>query len=256
MPRFAHDGVEIAFLDEGEGEPIVLVHGFASDKEVNWVFPGWVTTLTRAGRRVIALDNRGHGESTKLYEPAAYHSADHGRGRARAHRSSRPRPCRCHGLFDGRADHRVPGAGAPGARALRDPRRARHHLVEGVGLDRKRSRRRSRLPSRADVADPTALHVPHLRRADEVRPAGARRLHARLAPDAEQSRGRPHRRAGAGRGRQQRPHRGLAGSISPRSFPARRRWSFPAAITCSRSATGYSRRRYWISWRSGREAAR
>ncbi len=75
MPRFSHDGVEIAFLDEGEGEPIVLVHGFASNKEINWVGPGWVSTLTHAGRRVIALDNRGHGASTKLYDPAAYHSA-------------------------------------------------------------------------------------------------------------------------------------------------------------------------------------
>ena len=75
MPRFSHDGVEIAYLDEGEGEPIVLVHGFASNKEVNWVGPGWVETLTRAGRRVVALDNRGHGASTKLYDPAAYHSA-------------------------------------------------------------------------------------------------------------------------------------------------------------------------------------
>jgi pimeloyl-ACP methyl ester carboxylesterase len=75
MPRFTHDGVEIAFLDEGEGEPIVLVHGFASNKEANWVGPGWVTALTRAGRRVIALDNRGHGASSKLYDPAAYHSA-------------------------------------------------------------------------------------------------------------------------------------------------------------------------------------
>jgi len=75
MPHFSHDGVEIAFLDQGEGEPIVLVHGFASNKEVNWVLPGWVTTLTGAGRRVIALDNRGHGASTKLYGPAAYRSA-------------------------------------------------------------------------------------------------------------------------------------------------------------------------------------
>src|SRR5271167_4417054 len=74
MPAFAHGNVEIAFLDEGQGDPIVLVHGFASNKEVNWVYPGWVSTLTRAGRRVIALDNRGHGASTKLYDPADYHT--------------------------------------------------------------------------------------------------------------------------------------------------------------------------------------
>jgi pimeloyl-ACP methyl ester carboxylesterase len=75
MPNFRNDGVDIAYLDEGEGEPVVLVHGFASTKEVNWVNPGWVSTLTRAGRRAIALDNRGHGASAKLYDPAAYHSA-------------------------------------------------------------------------------------------------------------------------------------------------------------------------------------
>src|SRR6202167_1421667 len=75
MPQFTHDGVDIAYLDEGSGEPIVLVHGFASNKEVNWASPGWVTALTRAGRRVIALDDRGHGASAKLYDPAAYHSA-------------------------------------------------------------------------------------------------------------------------------------------------------------------------------------
>jgi pimeloyl-ACP methyl ester carboxylesterase len=73
--KFASGPVELAYLDEGNGDPIVLVHGFASNKEVNWVQPGWVTTLTRAGRRVIALDNRGHGASTKLYDPALYHTS-------------------------------------------------------------------------------------------------------------------------------------------------------------------------------------
>jgi pimeloyl-ACP methyl ester carboxylesterase len=75
MQSFRHDGVDIAYLDEGEGAPIVLVHGFASTAQVNWVYPGWVATLTKAGRRAIALDNRGHGASSKLYDPAAYHSA-------------------------------------------------------------------------------------------------------------------------------------------------------------------------------------
>ena len=74
MQRFRHDGVEIAFLDEGEGDPVVLVHGFASSAPINWLHPGWIATLTKAGRRAIALDNRGHGESAKLYDPAAYHS--------------------------------------------------------------------------------------------------------------------------------------------------------------------------------------
>src|SRR5258708_3636751 len=75
MASFKNGDVEIAYLDEGEGEPVVLVHGFASTKEVNWVATGWVSTLNKAGRRVIALDNRGHGSSSKLYDPSAYHSA-------------------------------------------------------------------------------------------------------------------------------------------------------------------------------------
>jgi pimeloyl-ACP methyl ester carboxylesterase len=75
MPTFKHGDVEIAYLDEGQGDPIILVHGFASNRVVNWVFPGWVQTLTAAGHRAIALDNRGHGESSKLYDPAAYHTA-------------------------------------------------------------------------------------------------------------------------------------------------------------------------------------
>ena len=73
MPSFHNGAVEIAYLDEGEGEPIVLVHGFASTKNVNWVYPTWVSELKKNGRRVVALDNRGHGESGKLYDPEAYH---------------------------------------------------------------------------------------------------------------------------------------------------------------------------------------
>ena len=75
MPSFHNGAVEIAYLDEGEGEPILLVHGFASSKNVNWVYPTWVSELKKNGRRVIALDNRGHGESSKLYDSAQYEIA-------------------------------------------------------------------------------------------------------------------------------------------------------------------------------------
>jgi pimeloyl-ACP methyl ester carboxylesterase len=75
MPSFHHGAVEIAYLDEGEGDPILLVHGFASTKNVNWVYPAWVSELKKDGRRVIAFDNRGHGDSAKLYDSAAYEIA-------------------------------------------------------------------------------------------------------------------------------------------------------------------------------------
>jgi pimeloyl-ACP methyl ester carboxylesterase len=78
LGRFSSAGVDIAFLDakpEGRdlGEPILLIHGFASNHRVNWVGPRWVETLTQAGRRVVAFDNRGHGQSEKLHAPADYH---------------------------------------------------------------------------------------------------------------------------------------------------------------------------------------
>jgi pimeloyl-ACP methyl ester carboxylesterase len=72
MQSFDSEGVRISYLDEGEGEPILLIHGFASNVAANWIDPQWVRTLTQAGRRVIAFDNRGHGESDKLYEPERY----------------------------------------------------------------------------------------------------------------------------------------------------------------------------------------
>lgn len=72
MRSFDSDGVEIAYIDEGEGEPVLLIHGFASNVVTNWIDPGWVRMLVQSGRRVIAYDNRGHGRSEKLYDPEVY----------------------------------------------------------------------------------------------------------------------------------------------------------------------------------------
>lgn len=70
--RFAHDGFELAFLDEGEGEPVLLIHGFASNAKVNWISTGWTSFLKDSGFRVIAFDNRGHGQSAKSYREEDY----------------------------------------------------------------------------------------------------------------------------------------------------------------------------------------
>lgn len=70
--HFDSDGVDIAYADEGEGAPVLLIHGFASNLRTNWVDTSWVDTLIKAGYRVIAIDNRGHGDSEKLYETADY----------------------------------------------------------------------------------------------------------------------------------------------------------------------------------------
>jgi pimeloyl-ACP methyl ester carboxylesterase len=72
MQKFNSAGVEIAYVDEGQGTPILLIHGFASNMRVNWQSTSWTKTLLAAGHRVITLDNRGHGESQKLYDPAQY----------------------------------------------------------------------------------------------------------------------------------------------------------------------------------------
>jgi pimeloyl-ACP methyl ester carboxylesterase len=78
MRFFNSNGVSIAYIDaapdEGHGDPILLIHGFASNHAVNWVNTLWVKTLMRAGYRVIAFDNRGHGQSEKLYRPEDYDS--------------------------------------------------------------------------------------------------------------------------------------------------------------------------------------
>lgn len=68
---FDSDGVMIHYETFGQGKPIVLVHGYASSLKGNWVAANWVETLQPL-RRVVALDNRGHGKSDKPHEPEAY----------------------------------------------------------------------------------------------------------------------------------------------------------------------------------------
>jgi pimeloyl-ACP methyl ester carboxylesterase len=80
MHVFNSDGLSIAYIDHAPtgpdiGEPILLIHGFGSNHAVNWVNTLWVKFLAHSGRRVIALDNRGHGASEKVYDPAMYHTA-------------------------------------------------------------------------------------------------------------------------------------------------------------------------------------
>lgn len=72
MPRFVHSGFEFEYLDEGDGDAILLIHGFASNLNVNWVATGWVRWLNDAGYRVLAFDNRGHGGSSKSHDGEDY----------------------------------------------------------------------------------------------------------------------------------------------------------------------------------------
>lgn len=75
MKFFDSDGVRISYIDERPSDPkgsILLIHGFASNIAINWGATGWIRDLVHAGYRVVAFDNRGHGESAKLYELADY----------------------------------------------------------------------------------------------------------------------------------------------------------------------------------------
>jgi pimeloyl-ACP methyl ester carboxylesterase len=70
----AADGVQLATYDFGPSEApaVFAVHGFASSALANWHLTGWTRDLVRAGYRVIALDQRGHGKSDKPHSPDAY----------------------------------------------------------------------------------------------------------------------------------------------------------------------------------------
>src|SRR3954447_12647981 len=68
---FDSAGIRIRYIEEGRGEPVVLVHGYTSDAEAQWTRTGVLQTLA-ARYRVIALDARGHGSSGKPHGPAQY----------------------------------------------------------------------------------------------------------------------------------------------------------------------------------------
>lgn len=74
MPDFDSAGLRLHYSLAGpeSGDPIVLVHGFASTYQLNWVLSRWEKALTDEGWLVVGLDCRGHGQSDKPHNPAAY----------------------------------------------------------------------------------------------------------------------------------------------------------------------------------------
>lgn len=68
---FESAGVEIRYQIQGQGDPLVLIHGYTANVEANWVLPG-ITNKLAEGFQVIALDARGHGKSGKPHDPEAY----------------------------------------------------------------------------------------------------------------------------------------------------------------------------------------
>jgi pimeloyl-ACP methyl ester carboxylesterase len=75
MPVFNHQGFSLRYETWGDmaaATPVVLIHGFASNLEVNWVGPLWIKTLVEANYAVIAFDHRGHGKSSSSLNPDDY----------------------------------------------------------------------------------------------------------------------------------------------------------------------------------------
>ena len=106
---------------------MLLIHGFASNVATNWVDTGWVKTLTRAGYRVVAYDNRGHGQQREALRPRGLRRADHGRGCAPAARP--PRIERAHVIGYSM------GARIAAFLAIAHPARVRSLVFGGLGIN-------------------------------------------------------------------------------------------------------------------------
>src|SRR4051812_42089402 len=68
----APDGVELAWHEQGEGRPVLLLHGLFSDADTNWIRFGHARAIAGRGFRVIMPDLRGHGTSARPHESSAY----------------------------------------------------------------------------------------------------------------------------------------------------------------------------------------
>lgn len=65
MPRMQVGRYELNYLDEGQGTPVVFIHGLAGD------LSAWTPQMQalKSRYRVISFDNRGAGKSTQVDEP-------------------------------------------------------------------------------------------------------------------------------------------------------------------------------------------
>jgi len=68
---FKANGVKIAYFTQGQGEPVVLIHGIHSSTELNWQKPGIIEEIATR-YQVISLDLPGHGESDKSDAESVY----------------------------------------------------------------------------------------------------------------------------------------------------------------------------------------
>ena len=156
MPTIRSNGVWLHF--EQDGDPswptVLLVHGFASSADDNWLATGWVKRLREAKRRTVRIDCRGHGRSEKPHDPAAYSldllAADLEELLRYANARTR-RPVR---LLDGRAHLPALPRAQAGAAALGDPGRHRRERARRACPRTTRSWPRSRRPTRAKIASP------------------------------------------------------------------------------------------------------
>ena len=154
LQSFRSGNLNIAFTDQGDGDPVLLIHGFASNIRTNWADPGWISLLRREGYRVVAIDNRGHGGSDKPHDVEQYHL--------------RSMVEDARGLLDhlgiARADVMGYSMGARVTALLAHlhPERVRSAIFGGMGANMVRPMRGTEeiaqaleAPSLADVTDPT-----------------------------------------------------------------------------------------------------